>query len=69
MCHGQSVEINTFKEVAGVRGILEKKKKKTKEKSNLLYIIGKSDMLCWSEKVLVDVVMKSMGVWKGAVTE
>ena len=35
-CHGQSVEINTFKEVAGVRGILEKKKKKTKEKSNLL---------------------------------
>ena len=26
-CHGQSVEINTFKEVAGGRGIPEKKKK------------------------------------------
>ena len=67
MCHSQSVEINTFKEVAGVRGILEKKKKENKRK--IKFIIGKSDMLCWSEKVLVDVVMKSMGVWKGAVTE
>ena len=34
-CHGQSVEINTFKEVAGGRGIPEKKKKKKNSKFKL----------------------------------
>ena len=59
-CHGQSVEINTFKEVVGV----SQKRKKWKIK----FILGISDMLCWSEKVLDDVVIKSLGVWKGVVT-
>ena len=35
-CHGQSVEINTFKEVAGGRGIPEKKKKKKKFKIQVI---------------------------------
>ena len=33
-CHGQSVEINTFKEVAGGRGIPEKKKKEKIQNSS-----------------------------------
>ena len=34
-CHGLSIEINTFKEVVGVRGIPEMKKKK--KKKNQIY--------------------------------
>ena len=53
MCHGQSVEINTFKEVAGVRGILEKKKRK--QKKNQIY---------YREKWYVMLKWKSFG-WCG----